>query len=212
MNTLTKDKKVAVLGALVEGNSLRAITRMTGVHRTTLTNLLIRVGEGCAAMMDERLQDLTCDNVQIDEIWTYIGKKQSHLTPDEKHQTDKGDQYVFVALDADTKSGAVLVDRQAGPHDRPCTHARPGLTHEASAADHHRWLPCLQHGDPLRFSWARRLGHSGQALRWNRCGFREVRPTKGLRNFDYRLLRRPSPGGDIPRPTSSGRTSQCGCT
>ncbi len=103
MNTLPTDKKLAVLAALVEGNSLRAITRMTGVHRTTATNLLVRVGEGCAAMMDERFRNLECDNIQIDEIWTFVGKKQARLTPRERNEGIRGDQYVFVALDADTK-------------------------------------------------------------------------------------------------------------
>lgn len=103
-NVLSDDKKAAVLAALVEGNSLRATSRMTGVHRTTITNLMLRVGQGCASMMDEKIRGLSCESVQVDEIWTFNYCKQrrvGHTKADPKPQ--HGDQWVFVALDADTK-------------------------------------------------------------------------------------------------------------
>ena len=103
MKVLSQDKKHMCIAALVEGNSIRSIERMTGVHRDTICRLLVRVGEGCAVMMDARLRDLDCDNLQIDEIWTYVGKKQGHLTDEEKRNASIGDQWVFVAMDADSK-------------------------------------------------------------------------------------------------------------
>jgi len=103
MRVLPDEKKRMVIAALVEGNSIRSIERMTGVHRDTICRLLVRVGEGCAGTMDDRMHDLECHNVQIDEIWTFVGKKQRRLTPDEKRNPNGGDQYVFVALDAETK-------------------------------------------------------------------------------------------------------------
>ncbi len=77
--------------------------RMTGADKKTITRLLVRVGEGCATMMDDRMRDLDCYNLQIDEVWSYVGKKQARLSDDERREGVKGDQYVFVALDADTK-------------------------------------------------------------------------------------------------------------
>ncbi len=65
--------------------------------------LLCRVGEGCARLLDEKMRDLSCRHVQVDEIWTFVRKKQRVLTKKEKRNAELGDQYVFVALDADTK-------------------------------------------------------------------------------------------------------------
>ncbi len=104
MNHLKKEKQVAVITALVEGNSIRSTERMTGVHRDTIVRLLQRTGAYCAWVMDARMRNLECRSIQADEIWAYVGKKQGHLTPEEKaFRQDLGDQYVFVALDPETK-------------------------------------------------------------------------------------------------------------
>jgi malonyl CoA-acyl carrier protein transacylase len=60
MNTLKNDKQVAVIAALAEGNSIRSVERMTGIHRDTIMRLGVRVGEGCARLMDERMRGLDC--------------------------------------------------------------------------------------------------------------------------------------------------------
>jgi IS1 family transposase len=101
MNALTREKKLAVLSALVEGNSIRSVERMTGVHRDTIGRLLGRVGEGCAKLLDQKMRGLRCRSIQCDEIWCFVGKKQARVRPEEDGVV--GDQYVFVALDADTK-------------------------------------------------------------------------------------------------------------
>ncbi|MEW8057698.1 MAG: IS1 family transposase [Candidatus Thiodiazotropha sp.] len=102
MNKLKLDKQVAAIHALVEGNSIRSTERMTGVHRDTIMRLATRVGAGCELLMDKTMRDLPCQNVQVDEIWAYVGKKQRHLTvADDPSQT--GDMWTYVALDADTK-------------------------------------------------------------------------------------------------------------
>lgn len=103
MNVLRPEKQLAVVSALVEGASIRSIERMTGVHRDTIMRLLVRVGGQCATILDERMRGLRCQQVQVDEIWTYCGKKQARLSFEERHTVELGDQYVFVALDADTK-------------------------------------------------------------------------------------------------------------
>ena len=84
MNILKHEKKLAVLSALVEGNSVRAVSRMTGVHKTTILRLIADTGEWCAKVMGERMRNLRCAEIEADEIWCYVGKKQKRLTPEEK--------------------------------------------------------------------------------------------------------------------------------
>lgn len=102
MNVLKKEKKLSILNALVEGNSIRSIERMTGAHRDTILRFLVAAGEHCARMFDENVQNLHCEQIQADEIWTFVFKKQKRV---KEYEDDKmlGDQYVFVAMDADTK-------------------------------------------------------------------------------------------------------------
>ena len=80
MNSLKQEQQRAVIAALVEGNSIRSVERMTGIHRDTIMRLLVRVGNGCQALMDEMMQDLTCKVLQLDEIWAYVGMKQRVAT------------------------------------------------------------------------------------------------------------------------------------
>ena len=101
MNTLSAEKKLAVISGLVEGNSIRSISRMTNVDRNTINSLLLRTGEVCAAILDERMRELPCRRLQCDEIWTYVAKKERHVR--DHDPAEFGDQWVYVALDADTK-------------------------------------------------------------------------------------------------------------
>jgi IS1 family transposase len=100
-NALGKDKQIAVISALAEGSGIRQIERMTGVHRDTIMRLGVRVGEGCAALLDEKMHGLSCRHLEFDEIWGFIGKKQKHVRPGES--PDWGDVWTFSAIDADTK-------------------------------------------------------------------------------------------------------------
>lgn len=103
MNVTPKEKQIQVLNALIEGCSIRSTERMTGVHRDTITRLLVRTGERCQAIMDKYLRGFHCKKIQVDEIWTFVRKKQKRLRGNERFDPSLGDQYVFVALDADSK-------------------------------------------------------------------------------------------------------------
>ncbi len=103
MNKLSLEKQTQVINALVEGCSICATERMADVHRDTIMRLLCRVGNACEKLMDERMRGLNCKVIQVDEIWTFVGKKQRRLTEAEAVNRSIGDQYVFVSLDADTK-------------------------------------------------------------------------------------------------------------
>ena len=76
MNVLPFDKQSAIVSALVEGVSIRATERLTGVHRDTIMRLGSRVGEGCAMLHDRIMRNLNVGRVELDEAWSYVGKKQ----------------------------------------------------------------------------------------------------------------------------------------
>ena len=101
MNKLDHESQCRVIAALVEGNSIRSVERMTGVHRDTIARLMVRVGEGCDRLMDEMMHGLTCERLQLDEIWAYVGMEQKTAK-----RLQKGDEfcdvYTFVAVDAQT--------------------------------------------------------------------------------------------------------------
>src|SRR6266849_4318428 len=101
-NVLEVEKQVAVISGLVEGASVRSIERMTGVHRDTILRLMVRVAGACAEYSDTALRDLPCGRIECDEIWAYVAKKQRNVRADEDRR-QVGDQYTFVALDADSK-------------------------------------------------------------------------------------------------------------
>lgn len=101
-NVLPMEKQISVVSALAEGNSIRSIERMTGIHRDTIMRLGVRVGEGCASMMDRCMRDLDCKRIEVDEIWGFIGKKRTNATEAEK-KAGLADVWTYVAIDADTK-------------------------------------------------------------------------------------------------------------
>ena len=101
MNYLPIDKEIQIVNCLIEGNSLRAIARLCEVERNTVGRVLLRVGDRWAWIMNERMRRVPSRLVQVDEIWTFVAKKQARVTASDA--AEKGDQYVFVALDADSK-------------------------------------------------------------------------------------------------------------
>jgi IS1 family transposase len=102
VNVLSAEKRQAVIHLLVEGNSIRSIERLTGVHRDTIMRLLVKVGNGCREFLDERMRGLRLHHLQLDEIWTFVLIKQGNLPPNNANPTI-GDQFLYIALDEKTK-------------------------------------------------------------------------------------------------------------
>jgi IS1 family transposase len=102
-NVLRREKQIEVLRLLVEGNSIRSTERLTGIHRDTIMRLVRRFGDACRSFLDESLAHLSLRHVQCDEIWTFVKKKQGHLRGNELRNDRIGDQYLYTALDTDTK-------------------------------------------------------------------------------------------------------------
>ena len=98
-NTLNTEKKVAAISMLCEGASIRAVERITGIHGDTIGRLALRIGNACKAIMDEKMRGLSCKQIEVDEIWGFIGAKQKNA----KRSGNYGDVWTFIALDADTK-------------------------------------------------------------------------------------------------------------
>jgi IS1 family transposase len=96
MNVLSRDKQTQIIAALVEGCSIRAVERLTGVHRDTIMRLAVRVGEGCLRLHSGMMRDLQVNRIELDEIWQFVGKKQKKVTPEDGNMV--GDQYTFIAL------------------------------------------------------------------------------------------------------------------
>jgi IS1 family transposase len=103
MRALSREQQVKVLHQLVEGNSLRSVTRLTGVHRTSIMRLMLRAGDRLHAFLNVRMRHLELSHLECDEIWTFVRKKQGRLRPEETGDDSIGDQFLFVALDQRTK-------------------------------------------------------------------------------------------------------------
>jgi IS1 family transposase len=99
-NNLSSEKKVLAVSLLAEGSSIRAIERVTGIHRDTIMRLGIRVGEACVKIHDAKMRAIPSRQIQIDEIWGFIGKKKRQTRC---WESGVGDIWTFIALDADTK-------------------------------------------------------------------------------------------------------------
>lgn len=102
-NFLPIHRKVQVLNALVEGASICSISRMTGVNKRTVLRVLCEAGEMAKEVLDSEIVNIKSRFVQTDEIWGYVGKKQKQCTDEEKRRGEKGDQYIWVAMDSETK-------------------------------------------------------------------------------------------------------------
>ncbi|QHN02747.1 helix-turn-helix domain-containing protein [Granulicella sp. WH15] len=101
INVLQTDKQITIIAALAEGSSICSIERMTGVHRDTIMRLGVKVGQGCTALMDSTMRDLTCNRLEMDEIWGFIGKKDRHVRDGDDPRL--GNVWPFCAIDAEIK-------------------------------------------------------------------------------------------------------------
>ena len=103
MYRLETGKRAQAIAALVEGNSIRSASRMTGIARNTLMSLLVEVGRACAEYQDEVLRNLNCRRIECDEIWAYCYAKDKNLKDDKRGQFGYGSVWTWIAIDADTK-------------------------------------------------------------------------------------------------------------
>jgi len=103
MNRLTPEKRAQILGMMVEGVSIRAISRMTNASKNTVVKLLADAGQACLEYQDKALRDLPSKSVQADEIWSFVYSKQKNVPEEKRGQFGYGDVWTWTALDADSK-------------------------------------------------------------------------------------------------------------
>ena len=103
MNILPAHKRILVLKCLVEGMSIRATVRVTGVAKATVMKLLVTAGKVCADFQDREMRELPCRRVQADEIWSFIYAKEKNAKRAKAAPPEAGDVWTWVALCADTK-------------------------------------------------------------------------------------------------------------
>ena len=114
MNRLSNADRTRVLSALVEGNSIRATSRMMDVSKPTILKLLADMGKVCAAYHDEHVRGLKSKRVQCDEIWSFVYAKDKNAMSEEKAAGTAGDVWTWTALDADSK---LMITWQVGRRD-----------------------------------------------------------------------------------------------
>ena len=103
MNKLSLQKRAQIIGLLVEGNSMRSVTRLVGCSINTVTKLLIDAGTACAIYQNEVMRDLPCKRIQCDEIWAFCGMKEKNVPKEHEGELGYGDVYTWTAICADTK-------------------------------------------------------------------------------------------------------------
>lgn len=117
MNVLTTDKRTAVIKALVEGNSIRATVRMTGVAKNTIAKLLVELGTACEKFHDKHVRGVGCKRVQADEIWSFCYAKDKNLPDSMRGQPGVGSVWTWTAMCADSK---LIVAYHVGTRDGDC--------------------------------------------------------------------------------------------
>lgn len=119
MNRLPFSKQVAVVNALVEGNSIRATSRMTGVSKGTILTLLEELGTACADFHDRAVRGVKSHRIQCDEIWQFCYAKEKNVPVKKKGIFGYGDVWTWVAVDADTK---LTIAYLVGKRDAGCAY------------------------------------------------------------------------------------------
>ena len=112
MNILSREKQIEIVAALCEGVGQRAVSRLTGTDRKTVARLALRIGRGCAELHDRLMVGIRVNRLELDEIWSFVGKKQKQA---QRHELfAKGDQYVFIGMAGTQKA---IIGYRVGKRD-----------------------------------------------------------------------------------------------
>ncbi len=117
MNKLTTEDRARILHLLCEGQSIRAVTRLTGASKNTVTKLLIDAGKACWAYHDANVRNVKAKRVQVDEIWSFTYAKQKNVATAKAAPANAGDTWTWTAIEADTK---LIVSYFVGGRDGEC--------------------------------------------------------------------------------------------
>src|SRR5438128_1196755 len=102
-NILNTEKRAQIIGAICEGMSIRATARLTGTSKTTVTKLILAMGDACTRYQDAAFRGLDSEFVESDEIWSFVGSKDRNVPADKTDDPDYGSVWTWTAIDADSK-------------------------------------------------------------------------------------------------------------
>ena len=194
----------------MEGNSIRATVRMTGVAKATVTKLLVDMGTVCSVEMDRRMRDLSCERLQCDEIWAFVYAKQKNIPDSKKGEDGIGDVWTWVAIDADTKLVPSFV---IGPRDlNTATEFMTDLAKrlrnrvQLTTDGNHPYLQSVRGAFGGEIDYAQLIKFYGTDSGKTRSAATR-RESASARNAGRSSAARTR--STSPRPTSSGRTSRC---
>lgn len=102
-NVLPKVLQMNALQLLCESNSIRGVCRLLKIDKMTVLRILGRYGSAAITFLDKRMRDLRLECLEVDEMWSWVGKKEGRLTEAEKRNPKIGDQYIYYAMDRHTK-------------------------------------------------------------------------------------------------------------
>jgi transposase-like protein/IS1 family transposase len=125
------EKAEMVLRLLLEGNSVSSVERITGIHHGTILKLLVLVGDKCERIMAEKIRNVAVRDVEADEVWSFIGKKQKRVRPDDDQNL--GDCYTFVAIERHSK---LVLNIAMGKRDQSTTDVFIEGVRHATARSH----------------------------------------------------------------------------
>lgn len=109
---ISDDKALMILNCLVEGVGVRSTARLVGVHKNTVLAVIVEAGKRCARFLDEKVKGVSCDFLEIDELWSFVQKKEKRVRPIDPKEW--GDAYLFYGLDMETK---LIVNHHIGRRD-----------------------------------------------------------------------------------------------
>ncbi len=133
MNKLPKHKRVMILNMLVEGMSMRSISRTVGVSINTVSKLLLEAGEACAEYHDKTVRDVPSSRVQCDEIWSFCYAKDKNVAAAKAAPVGAGDVWTWTAIESNHK---MILTYEVGD--------RSGATARARARASGAYIKCLE--------------------------------------------------------------------
>lgn len=176
MNKLSLDEQVAVLAALTDGASIRATVRMTGTAKNTICRLLNHVGYACEVYQERTLRNLPCQRLQMDEIWSFVGKKAKNTTEDDRAE-GMGDVWTWTALDPDSKLIAswMLGDRSSDSAYTFVSDLAGRLRNrvQISTDGHRAYLDAIPHAFKGDVDWGIIIKIYGKTPYWKRAGLHD---------------------------------------
>ena len=134
-NFLNREKQIQVLRLLSEGNSIRSTMRLTGIEKKTIMRIVVRFGNPCREFLDDSLANLSLRHVQCDEIWTFVRMKERPAGTPQPDNSKIGDQYLYTALDTDTKLLACFAVGKRTSGSDSSVHCRFGKADGPTAAE-----------------------------------------------------------------------------